>query len=240
LKQADETIKPKDALNGKLFRPLRIISVLMLFLSLFPAGVSGQLGGGHSVFIPAIMNGYGNTPLTDLGSIQYTLDTARQATATYKNDGNPVTLSVTDAQGYVWTLTIPNGALLWPQKITMTPFASMEVSQSVAKVRSGVMIGPEGLRFTPPVTFSGGEQQRVNIARGFLPERPILLLDEPTASLDAANRATVIELIAEKKRRGAAIVAIVHDDEVRSAIADSVVDVTRFSPAFSPARSPAA
>jgi alpha-D-ribose 1-methylphosphonate 5-triphosphate synthase subunit PhnL len=90
---------------------------------------------------------------------------------------------------------------------------------------------PERLWQVPPVTFSGGEQQRVNIARGFLPERPILLLDEPTASLDAANRSTVIELIAEKKRRGAAIVAIVHDDEVRSAIADVVVDVTKFSPA---------
>jgi alpha-D-ribose 1-methylphosphonate 5-triphosphate synthase subunit PhnL len=90
---------------------------------------------------------------------------------------------------------------------------------------------PERLWQVPPVTFSGGEQQRVNIARGFLPPRPILLLDEPTASLDAANRATVIELIAEKKRHGAAIVAIVHDDEVRSAIADVVVDVTKFSPA---------
>jgi alpha-D-ribose 1-methylphosphonate 5-triphosphate synthase subunit PhnL len=90
---------------------------------------------------------------------------------------------------------------------------------------------PERLWQVPPVTFSGGEQQRVNIARGFLPERPLLLLDEPTASLDATNRATVVELIAEKKRRGAAIVAIVHDDEVRRAIADVVVDVTRFSPA---------
>ncbi len=90
---------------------------------------------------------------------------------------------------------------------------------------------PERLWQVPPVTFSGGEQQRVNIARGFLPERPLLLLDEPTASLDAANRATVVELIAEKKRRGAAIVAIVHDDEVRRAIGDIVVDVTRFSPA---------
>ncbi len=90
---------------------------------------------------------------------------------------------------------------------------------------------PERLWQVPPVTFSGGEQQRVNIARGFLPDRPLLLLDEPTASLDAANRATVVELIAEKKRRGTAIVAIVHDDEVRRAIADIVVDVTRFSPA---------
>jgi alpha-D-ribose 1-methylphosphonate 5-triphosphate synthase subunit PhnL len=74
---------------------------------------------------------------------------------------------------------------------------------------------PQRLWQVSPVTFSGGEQQRVNIARGFLPERPILLLDEPTASLDAVNRATVIELIAVKKRRGVAIVAIVHDDEVR-------------------------
>jgi alpha-D-ribose 1-methylphosphonate 5-triphosphate synthase subunit PhnL len=90
---------------------------------------------------------------------------------------------------------------------------------------------PERLWQVPPVTFSGGEQQRVNIARGFLPERPLLLLDEPTASLDAANRATVVELIAEKKRRGAAIVAIVHDDDVRRAIADTVIDVTHFSPA---------
>ena len=154
MEQANETIKPKDAMNGKLIRPLSIISILMLFLSIFPAGVSGQIGGNPSIFLPVIMNGSGNTPITDLGSIKYTLDTARQATATYKNDGNPVTLSVTDAQGYVWTLTIPNGALLWPQKITMTPFASMDVSQSVAKVRSGVMIGPEGLRFTMAVTMT--------------------------------------------------------------------------------------
>ncbi|HLH95942.1 MAG TPA: phosphonate C-P lyase system protein PhnL [Xanthobacteraceae bacterium] len=90
---------------------------------------------------------------------------------------------------------------------------------------------PERLWQVPPATFSGGEQQRVNIARGFLDYRPLLLLDEPTASLDAANRATVVELIEEKKRRGTAIVAIVHDDEVRRAIADVEIDVTRFAPA---------
>jgi alpha-D-ribose 1-methylphosphonate 5-triphosphate synthase subunit PhnL len=90
---------------------------------------------------------------------------------------------------------------------------------------------PQPLWSLPPATFSGGEQQRVNIARGFLCELPILLLDEPTASLDAGNRAVVVDLIAEKKRRGAAVVAIVHDDDVRAAIADTVVDVTRFAAA---------
>ena len=88
---------------------------------------------------------------------------------------------------------------------------------------------PQPLWALPPATFSGGEQQRINIARGFLPERPILLLDEPTASLDAKNRAIVGDLIAEKKKRGTAIVAIAHDEDVRDAIADEIVDVGRFA-----------
>ena len=90
---------------------------------------------------------------------------------------------------------------------------------------------PERLWRLPPSTFSGGEQQRVNIAHGFVSDYPILLLDEPTASLDAANRAVVVELIEEKKRRGVAMVAIVHDDEVRHQIADRIVDVTIFAAA---------
>jgi alpha-D-ribose 1-methylphosphonate 5-triphosphate synthase subunit PhnL len=83
----------------------------------------------------------------------------------------------------------------------------------------------------PPATFSGGEQQRVNLAQGLLPERPVVLLDEPTASLDAENRAVVIEIIRERKRQGVALVAIVHDEAVRDAIADTSLDVTRFATA---------
>ena len=90
---------------------------------------------------------------------------------------------------------------------------------------------PERLWALPPSTFSGGEQQRVNLARGFISDLPILLLDEPTASLDAANRAVVVELIEEKKRQGVAMVAIVHDDEIRHLIADRIVDMTSFAAA---------
>ena len=90
---------------------------------------------------------------------------------------------------------------------------------------------PERLWGLPPSTFSGGEQQRVNIARGFISDLPILLLDEPTASLDAVNRAVVVDLIDEKKRAGVAMVAIVHDDEIRNLIADRIVDVTSFAAA---------
>jgi alpha-D-ribose 1-methylphosphonate 5-triphosphate synthase subunit PhnL len=90
---------------------------------------------------------------------------------------------------------------------------------------------PERLWTLPPSTFSGGEQQRVNIAHGFISDHPILLLDEPTASLDTANREVVVNLINEKKRSGVAMVAIVHDDEIRGRIADRVVDVTAFAAA---------
>ncbi|WP_106753773.1 phosphonate C-P lyase system protein PhnL [Pannonibacter carbonis] len=88
---------------------------------------------------------------------------------------------------------------------------------------------PEALWGLPPATFSGGEQQRVNIARGFIAHYPLLLLDEPTASLDAANRAVVIDLVNEKKQQGVAMLGILHDLDVREVIADRVVDVSGFS-----------
>lgn len=95
-----------------------------------------------------------------------------------------------------------------------------------ARARAGEMLArlriPKRLWNLAPATFSGGEQQRVNIARGFIREYPILLLDEPTASLDGKNRATVVDLILEAKGRGTAVIGIFHDDAVRGAVADRV------------------
>jgi alpha-D-ribose 1-methylphosphonate 5-triphosphate synthase subunit PhnL len=87
---------------------------------------------------------------------------------------------------------------------------------------------PERLWQLPPATFSGGEQQRINIARNMIKPRPILLLDEPTASLDAANTRTVIELIMQASARGAALVGIFHDAEVGAAVATRRLDVAQF------------
>lgn len=84
---------------------------------------------------------------------------------------------------------------------------------------------PPGLWELPPATFSGGEQQRVNIARGFIEPARLLLLDEPTASLDAANRRVVIELIHQARAAGTAIVGIFHDEEVRDAVASRCVSL---------------
>ena len=90
---------------------------------------------------------------------------------------------------------------------------------------------PEALWSLSPTTFSGGEQQRVNIARGFAHAYPAMLLDEPTASLDATNRATVLALIEEAKTRGAAIIGIFHDADARARVADREIDVSDFAPA---------
>ncbi|MEK9611256.1 MAG: phosphonate C-P lyase system protein PhnL [Alphaproteobacteria bacterium] len=90
---------------------------------------------------------------------------------------------------------------------------------------------PETLWDLSPLTFSGGEQQRVNIARGFAYEYPALLLDEPTASLDAANRQTVLEMIEAAKQRGCAIIGIFHDQAAREAVCDREIDVSQFAAA---------
>jgi alpha-D-ribose 1-methylphosphonate 5-triphosphate synthase subunit PhnL len=88
---------------------------------------------------------------------------------------------------------------------------------------------PARLHAIPPATFSGGE--RVNLARGFIAGHPILLLDEPTASLDAENRAVVIELVRNAKASGTAIVAICHDADVRDAIADRLFTLAPYQDA---------
>jgi alpha-D-ribose 1-methylphosphonate 5-triphosphate synthase subunit PhnL len=88
---------------------------------------------------------------------------------------------------------------------------------------------PERLWGLPPATFSGGEQQRVNIAIGFAGNHSIVLLDEPTASLDAANRTAVVDLIEERKAQGKAILGIFHDEDVRNRVADRLVDIGAFA-----------
>jgi alpha-D-ribose 1-methylphosphonate 5-triphosphate synthase subunit PhnL len=119
--------------------------------------------------------------------------------------------------------------------VVAEPLVANGMSRAQAHDRAAVLLRrlniAERLWALPPATFSGGEQQRVNIARGFALDMPTLLLDEPTASLDAANRKIVVDLIGEKKKRDVAMVAIVHDDEVRSLIADRIVDVTSFAAA---------
>ncbi|MEC7762943.1 MAG: phosphonate C-P lyase system protein PhnL [Pseudomonadota bacterium] len=118
--------------------------------------------------------------------------------------------------------------------VVAEPMLAVGVPRDAARARAEELLArlniPETLWGLSPTTFSGGEQQRVNIARGFAHRYPAMLLDEPTASLDATNRETVLSLIEAAKARGAAIVGIFHDAPARDRVADREVDVSAFTP----------
>jgi alpha-D-ribose 1-methylphosphonate 5-triphosphate synthase subunit PhnL len=134
--------------------------------------------------------------------------------------------------GYVsqFLRTVPRVSAL---DVVAEPLLARGVARDPARDKASALLArlnlPERLWSLPPATFSGGEQQRVNIARGFITDHPVLLLDEPTASLDATNRGVVVEMIAEKKAAGTAMLGIFHDDDVRSDVASRIVDVTQFA-----------
>ncbi len=135
--------------------------------------------------------------------------------------------------GYVsqFLRTVPRVAAI---DVVAEPLLARGVALADARQRAGALLAqlnlPQELWQLPPATFSGGEQQRVNIARGFITDHAILLLDEPTASLDARNRAVVVAMIEEKKKAGVALLGIFHDEEVREAVGSRILDVSRFSP----------
>jgi len=190
--------------------------------------LSGPSGAGKSSILKMIFGNY----RCDAGRI----DIRHQGTVIDLATAEPrQVLSIRRSTiGYVsqFLRAVPRVATI---DVVAEPLIANGVARPEARERAGALLRrlniPERLWALPPSTFSGGEQQRVNIARGFISDLPILLLDEPTASLDAANRAVVVELIDEKKRQGVAMVAIVHDDEIRHLIADRIVDVTVFASA---------
>lgn len=130
--------------------------------------------------------------------------------------------------GYVsqFLRVIPRVATL---DLVAEPLIRRSVERTEALSRAGALLErlgvPARLWKLPPATFSGGEQQRVNIARCLVADFPVLLLDEPTASLDPANRQRTVELIAERRDAGAAIVGIFHDSEVRALVATRTHDL---------------
>ncbi len=117
--------------------------------------------------------------------------------------------------------------------VVAEPLRALGVSAKDARTRAAGLLErlniPQPLWQLSPTTFSGGEQQRVNIARGFAHAYPAMLLDEPTASLDAANREVVLSLVMEAKSRGAAIIGIFHDEDARNRVCDREIDVSTFA-----------
>jgi alpha-D-ribose 1-methylphosphonate 5-triphosphate synthase subunit PhnL len=203
-------------------------------------GVSFEVHAGECVVLSG-PSGAGKSSILKMMFGNYRCDGGRIG---IRHDGDLIDLATAEPRqilgvrrssiGYVsqFLRAVPRVAAV---DVVAEPLIATGFAKSEARVRASELLTrlniPERLWPLPPSTFSGGEQQRVNIARGFIAPMPILLLDEPTASLDAANRAVVVELIGEKQRDGVAMVAIVHDHEIRQLIADRVVDVTSFAAA---------
>lgn len=189
--------------------------------------LGGPSGAGKSSILKMVYGNYG----VDAGQVLVRHDQAQVDLASA--DPRTVLTLRRDTIGYVsqFLRTVPRVSAL---DIVAEPLVVRGADKGDARERAGKLLTqlnlPERLWNLPPSTFSGGEQQRVNIARGFITHHPVLLLDEPTASLDAANRAVVVAMIAQKKADGVAMLGIFHDEEVRAAVADRIVDVTAFAP----------
>jgi alpha-D-ribose 1-methylphosphonate 5-triphosphate synthase subunit PhnL len=117
-------------------------------------------------------------------------------------------------------------------QLVMEPLLENGVGREEARERAMALLAelrlPAAHWDLPPATFSGGEQQRVNIARSFIRDYPVMLLDEPTASLDAENRAIVVMLVRRALGRGVGMIGIFHDQEVRDAAATRLFPVAEF------------
>jgi alpha-D-ribose 1-methylphosphonate 5-triphosphate synthase subunit PhnL len=178
--------------------------------------LSGPSGAGKSTLMRSLYGSY----RTDAGRVLVRHEGGMVDIA--RADPRLVLRVRRDSLGYVsqFLRVVPRVPAL---DVVAEPAVARGVPLGEARRRAATLLDrlniPHRLQALPPATFSGGEQQRVNLARGFIGAHPVLLLDEPTASLDNVNRDIVIAMIREATDRGAAIVGIFHDVAVRDAVA---------------------
>lgn len=183
-------------------------------------GLSGPSGTGKSSVIKCIYRAY----LPSAGNIDYRSELFGPIDLTRATDHQIIRLRQQEI-GYVtqFLQVIPRVSALDTVAETLL---ARGVERTAARQRAAALLErlfiPSNLFDACPVTFSGGEQQRVNFAAGIIARPRLLLLDEPTASLDPQTRQAVIDLLLELKGQGAAMVAIFHDAQIMEAVADAV------------------
>jgi alpha-D-ribose 1-methylphosphonate 5-triphosphate synthase subunit PhnL len=188
-------------------------------LQLFPGeciALVGVSGSGKSTFMRAI---YGNY-LADAGAIWL----QHEGRAMDMISALPVEWRAVRRRtiGYVsqFLRVIPRVPAI---EVVAEPLLELGVGPEEARAKAQELFSrlrlPRALWNLSPTTFSGGEKQRINIARTLCVDYPILLLDEPTSALDAGTRRIVVDLLKEKLDSGIAMIGIFHDEEVRRALA---------------------
>lgn len=202
------------------------------------------LASHGSVRVRAHTVGAGSQPPADDRTIADTNRRSGGATAATRAAAHPV-----GADGWLELVGAPEQDILWARRhaigyvsqflrviprvgaldVVAEPLRQAGIDRDGARDRAATLLRklrlPERLWSVPPATFSGGEQQRVNIARGFIGGHPLLLLDEPTASLDGENRNVVVDLLLEARAAGRCLIGIFHDDSVRAAVGTRTLQV---------------
>lgn len=183
-------------------------------------GLSGQSGTGKSSVLKCIYRAY----LPSTGEIIFQSKALGPIDLVRASDLQITMLRGTEI-GYVtqFLAVVPRVSAL---DTVAEPLLSLGVSPKEARRQAGLLLErlfiPSNLYDACPVTFSGGEQQRVNFAAGIIARPRLLLLDEPTASLDEKTRRAVIEILLELKALDITMIAIFHDRRIMEAVADEI------------------
>lgn len=183
-------------------------------------GISGPSGSGKSSVLKCIYGTY----LTTRGDIWY--ESPRFGRLNLARTPVTVINRIREKEiGYItqFLKVIPRVSAL---DIVSTPLVeageSRESARSAAEELLDQLGIPERLFEAYPATFSGGEQQRVNIARAIIKAPRLLILDEPTASLDADTTAVVLDILLALRKKGTTMIGIFHQPEILARFSDAI------------------
>jgi alpha-D-ribose 1-methylphosphonate 5-triphosphate synthase subunit PhnL len=184
-------------------------------------GISGQSGSGKSSLLKCLYRTY----LADAGAIYFNRGNGDIVDLVTAADDDILDLRVREI-GYVSQFLRP-APRVTALDLAARPLLRQGLSRDEAYERVSYFFGrlalPEDLWDGYPILFSGGEQQRVNLARALASDSKLLLLDEPTSALDASLQAEVVSLLAERRDRGTTMIGIMHDAALLRQLSDTLV-----------------
>jgi len=202
--------------DGRVIEPLSAISFKVKSCVLFI--ISGKSGAGKTTILKCIYRTY----LTSSGEIWYNSRLFGPLNIAAASEEVVIQLREREL-GYCsqFLKVLPRVPAL---DVTAEPLIRCGVSRVDAQAEAARWLRrlriEESRWQASPLTFSGGEQQRLNLARAFIASPRLLLLDEPTASLDATSKTIVLDIIGEAKAAGVTIVTVSHDLQALAAMAD--------------------
>jgi alpha-D-ribose 1-methylphosphonate 5-triphosphate synthase subunit PhnL len=217
----------------------RLVALTDVSLTVRPGelvAVLGPSGSGKSTLLKCLARTY----LPSAGTAWY--DSARLGRVDLVSAPDPAIVHLRRTEIAVVTQFLRAVPRTPADLVVAEPLLHLGVDRATARDRARELMArlrlPADLHDAHPATFSGGERQRVNLARALVDTPRLLLLDEPTSALDAGTRRAAAELIAERVAGGAAAIGVFHDLATVEEIATRavVLDRTRIVDEGTPAQ----